>query len=83
MSKPKSSHNPFVHQERVWYPYVSPLDPCKPMCKKKYVVPSNQFLGFQPPNLPQYPPREALKRGTLWPILFSPYHKRKKHKGDE
>jgi spore coat protein JA len=30
-------------------------------------------LGFQPPNLPQFSPQEALRKGTLWPILFSPY----------
>ncbi|SFI99782.1 spore coat protein JA [Thermoflavimicrobium dichotomicum] len=65
--------NPYVDQERIWYPYISPYDPCPPICAKTYVVPPNQFLGFQPPNLPQYPPSQALYHGTLWPILFSPY----------
>ncbi|WP_246026944.1 spore coat associated protein CotJA [Laceyella sacchari] len=76
--------NPFVNQERTWYPYVSPFDPCPPLCKKTYVVPPNLFLGFQPPDLPQFPPNEALKRGTLWPIFYSPYRKKsKRHKGDQ
>ncbi|MFC7441341.1 spore coat associated protein CotJA [Laceyella putida] len=83
----KTSHdqqpNPFVNQERVWFPYVSPFDPCPPRRVKTYVVPPNQYLGFQPPNLPQYPPSKALMRGTLWPILFSPYRKKCRiRKGD-
>jgi spore coat protein JA len=32
------------------------------------------FIPFQPPRLPQYPPFEALQRGTLWPLFFSPYN---------
>jgi spore coat protein JA len=67
--------NPFIHQERFWYPFVSPYDPCPPIRVKRYVVPPNQFLGFQPPNLPQFPPAQALIKGTLWPALFSPYKK--------
>jgi spore coat protein JA len=43
---------------------------------KTFIVPPNLFLGFQPPNLPQFPPMEALHRGTLWPMLFSPYESR-------
>jgi hypothetical protein len=27
----------------------------------------------QPPNLPQYSPREALHKGTLWPALYFPW----------
>lgn len=68
----RQTPNPFQHQYRVWYPYHSPDDPC-PAQFKDYVVPPNQFLGFQPPNLPQFSMREALCRGTLWPILCSPY----------
>jgi len=76
--------NPFRDQVRVWYPYVSPFDPCKPRRVKTYVVPPNQYLGFQPPCLPQYSPRKALRCGTLWPILFSPYRKQSKMiKGDD
>jgi spore coat protein JA len=67
-------HNPFKYQERYWHPYISPLDPCPPLHVKRYVVPPNQFLGFQPPGLPQFSRGEALYRGTLWPILYSPYH---------
>ncbi|MGA9174882.1 MAG: spore coat associated protein CotJA [Thermoactinomyces sp.] len=83
MSKSKHTPNPYKHQNRVWYPYISPEDPCKPIRKKTYVVPPNQYLGFQPTNLPQFPPNKALKHGTLWPILYSPYHKPKFHKGDD
>lgn len=61
------------NQLREYAPFVSPLDPCPPMRKKTYVVPPNQFLGFQPPNLPQFSPQEALRYGTLWPALYSPY----------
>lgn len=67
--------DPFAQQTRTWYPYHSPADPCPPKEGKQYVVPPNQYLGFQPPNLPQYSPEEALSRGTLWPILFSPYER--------
>ncbi|MBH8606134.1 spore coat associated protein CotJA [Thermoactinomyces sp. CICC 10521] len=83
MSKFRRIPNPFIHQERVWCPYVSPDDPCIPIRKKRYVVPPNLFLGFQPPCLPQFPPSEALIHGTLWPILYSPYHKPKWQKGDD
>jgi len=67
--------NPIVHQERYWQPYVSPFDPCRPIRVKKYVVPPNQYIPFQPPCLPQFSPKEALRRGTLWPLLYSPYRK--------
>lgn len=61
-------------QKRVAYrPYVSPFDPCPPQKVKTYIVPPNQFLGFQPPDLPQFKPFEALRHGTLWPVLYSPY----------
>lgn len=63
-------------QIRAYRPYVGPFDPCPPQLVKTYVVPPNLFLGFQPPNLPQFPPAEALKHGVLWPILFSPYEGR-------
>jgi spore coat protein JA len=66
-------------QYRVWRPYVSPFDPCPPIREKVYNVPPNLFVGFQPMNLPQYSPREALRKGTLWPIFYSPYPP---HKGE-
>ncbi|MBM7569800.1 spore coat associated protein CotJA [Aquibacillus albus] len=61
---------------KYYYPYVSPFDPCKPISPKSYVTPPQLYLGFQPPNLPQYDPKEALFRGTLWPALYSKYDKK-------
>lgn len=58
---------------KYWYPYISPFDPCPPRRVKRYVTAPNLYLGFQPPNMPQFQPREALFKGTLWPALFSPY----------
>ncbi|MBE3596836.1 MAG: spore coat associated protein CotJA [Hydrogenibacillus sp.] len=63
-------------QERVYHPYVGPFDPCSPHTAKTYVLPPEVFLGFQPPTLAQFPPMEALRRGVLWPMLYSPYHGR-------
>lgn len=65
-----------ISQTRAYKPYVSPYDPCPPQMIKTYSVPPQLFLGFQPPNLPQFPPMKALKRGTLWPVLYSPYEGR-------
>lgn len=62
-----------IDQVRFYYPYVSPFDPCPPMRVKSYVVPPNLFVPFQPANLPQNTPHEALRLGTLWPLFFSPY----------
>ncbi|MCP3032695.1 spore coat associated protein CotJA [Halobacillus sp. A1] len=54
-----------------WYqPYVSTSDPCPPMRWKYYQTPPNLYLGFQPTGLPQYSLKEALCKGTLWPVLF-------------
>ncbi|MDI3256853.1 MAG: spore coat associated protein CotJA [Kyrpidia sp.] len=64
----------FTQQKR-YYPYVSPYDPCAPIRQKFYQTPPELYLGFQPPGLPQYSAREALARGTLWPALYSPYGK--------
>lgn len=55
---------------RSFVPYHSPLDPCPPIGKKYYSTPPNLFLGFQPPNLPQFTPKEALQKGTLWPVFY-------------
>ncbi|GAA4711807.1 spore coat associated protein CotJA [Brevibacillus fulvus] len=63
-------------QIRAWRPYISPFDPCPPQKVKTYIVPPNLFVGFQPPNLQQFPPAAALKYGTLWPIFYSPYEGR-------
>ncbi|MCF8567286.1 spore coat associated protein CotJA [Alicyclobacillus tolerans] len=64
-------------QWRVYYPYRSPFDPCPPL-EKAYIVPPNQYVTFQPKGLKQYTPREALRRGTLWPDLYSPYDRQRK-----
>ncbi|MDI3327002.1 MAG: spore coat associated protein CotJA [Alicyclobacillaceae bacterium] len=65
-------------QQKVYHPYVGPFDPCPPVRIKTYQTPPQLYLGFQPPGLPQFPPREALRRGTLWPALFSPYEGRRR-----
>ncbi|MCA1030551.1 spore coat associated protein CotJA [Bacillus timonensis] len=57
-----------------FYPYVSPFDPCPPLTCKQYVTPPNLYIGFQPPNLPQYSYKEALQKGTLWPAFYDPYY---------
>jgi spore coat protein JA len=65
------------NQLREYYPFVGPFDPCPPIRVKTYVVSPNQFIPFQPPGWPQFPLREALYRGTLWPALFSPYESKR------
>lgn len=60
-------------QLRSYRPFIGPHDPCPPKVEKFFVVPPNQFIGFQPANLPQFSPQEALAKGTLWPLLYSPY----------
>lgn len=71
---------PMPNQKRVWYPYSSPFDPCPPIKEKVYETPPQLFIPFQPMGLPQYSPREALKKGVLWPFLFSPYESKLKTK---
>jgi spore coat protein JA len=44
-------------------------------------VPPNQYINFQPMNLPQFSINEALFRGTLWPALYSPYEPQRAGKG--
>lgn len=60
-------------QWREWTPYVGANDPCPPIRVKRYVVPPNLYMPYQPMNLQQFPLNEALFRGTLWPALYSPY----------
>lgn len=62
-----------IPQFRVYTPYISPFDPCPPIREKIYNTPPQLYMNYQPPNLPQFPMAEALKRGTLWPALFGPY----------
>ncbi|MFD2445887.1 spore coat associated protein CotJA [Bacillus sp. CGMCC 1.16607] len=56
-----------------YHPYVSPFDPCKPITVKTFSTPPNLYIGFQPPNLPQFTPQEALRAGTLWKAFYDPY----------
>jgi len=57
-----------------WYPYASPFDPCRPIPCKVYSTPPNLYINFQPPNLPQFSAKEALYKGTLWPLLYDTYY---------
>jgi len=58
---------------KTWHPYISPFDPCPPMTVKTYSTPPHLYMGFQPPNLEQFSPMEALRAGTLWKVLYDPY----------
>ncbi|WHX50660.1 spore coat associated protein CotJA [Paenibacillus woosongensis] len=60
-------------QEVAWAPFVGPFDPCPPILCKTYSTPPQLFMHFQPLNLPQFSPKDALRHGTLWPALYSPY----------
>jgi spore coat protein JA len=71
--QPNQFKSASLNQVKSWRRTVSPFDPCPPQLVDTFVVPPNLYLGFQPPNLPQFSPQEALRKGTLWPILFSPY----------
>ncbi|WP_248930484.1 spore coat associated protein CotJA [Paenibacillus hamazuiensis] len=62
-----------ISNEKVYHPFVGPFDPCPPIIVKTYSTPPQLFIQFQPPNLPQFSPQEALMRGTLWPALYSHY----------
>jgi spore coat protein JA len=79
---PIASHSAHFHQKGGWVmsqtrkkyrPFVSPFDPCPPLLVKTYETPPQLYLGFQPPDLPQFSPSEALRHGTLWPDLYAPY----------
>jgi len=69
-------------QVRSWHPFISPLDPCPPVRVKYYSVAPQLFIPFQPPGLPQFSPMEALRHGTLWPALYSPYRANMGREGD-
>jgi spore coat protein JA len=60
-------------QVKEWHPFIGPHDPCRPITVKTYSTPPQLYIPFQPMNLPQFSPLEALKLGTLWPALYSPY----------
>lgn len=57
-----------------WHPYASPFDPCPPIKVKTYSTPPNLYIGFQPQNLPQFSPHEALRAGTLWKPFYDPWY---------
>ena len=60
-------------QYRISEPFIGPFDPCPPIRVKVFNTPPNLYLGFQPAQLPQFSLSDALKLGTLWPCLYSPY----------
>lgn len=67
------SVNAVNSQFKMYQPFVSPFDPCPPICVKTYNTPPHLYMNYQPMNLPQFSPSEALRLGTLWPALFAPY----------
>lgn len=60
-------------QVKAWTPFHSSFDPCPPIGQKFYRTPVDLYLTFQPPNLEQFPPQEALKNGTLWKVFYDYY----------
>ncbi|GAA0372622.1 spore coat associated protein CotJA [Bacillus horti] len=54
-------------------PFRGLFDPCPPLLYRTYETPPQLYMGFQPYDLPQFSPKEALQRGTLWPALYAPY----------
>ncbi|UNO50740.1 spore coat associated protein CotJA [Alicyclobacillus acidoterrestris] len=54
-------------------PFLSPFQPC-PALPKAFIVPPNQYITFQPSGLEQFSSTDALKHGTLWAPLYSPYN---------
>ncbi|WP_217997834.1 spore coat associated protein CotJA [Alicyclobacillus acidiphilus] len=59
-------------QWRSFAPFHSPLHPC-PALPKAFMVPPNQYITFQPSGMQQFSPEDALKHGTLWQPVHSPY----------
>ncbi|USK90634.1 spore coat associated protein CotJA [Rossellomorea marisflavi] len=71
------------HFYKTYEPYVSPFDPCPPITTKVYSTPPQLYMGFQPPGMEQFTPREALRTGTLWKAFYDPYYSPyEKMKGD-
>nr|WP_273130251.1 spore coat associated protein CotJA [Bacillus weihaiensis] len=67
---------PFAHHldyMKTYQPFYSRFDPCPPIGVKYYSTPPQLYMGFQPPGLQQFSPKEALKKGTLWAALYDPY----------
>ncbi|WP_374721519.1 spore coat associated protein CotJA [Peribacillus tepidiphilus] len=63
----------YFTNRKSYRPFHSPFDPCKPIGKKYYSTPPNLYIPYQPPNLEQFSPMEALKKGTLWKALYDYY----------
>ncbi|MEW9501549.1 spore coat associated protein CotJA [Jeotgalibacillus marinus] len=61
------------YSTKSYVPYHSPFDPCPPLQRKYYSTPPNLYIGFQPRNLQQFSPIEALKKGTLWTPFYDYY----------
>src|ERR1700719_547736 len=59
---------------QAYHPYLSPFDLCQPKNIKTYSTPPHLYLGYQPPNLSQFTPEQALRAGTLWNRLYDPYY---------
>jgi len=77
----QSSHSVHFTPIKSYQPFHGPFDPCPPIGYKFYRTPPNLYMNFQPPNLEQFPPYEALMKGTLWKPLYdfyeNPYKERK------
>lgn len=59
--------------DKTYDPFVSSFDPCIPIKSKTYSTPPHLYMGYQPANLAQLAPAEALKAGTLWKAFCDPY----------
>lgn len=55
-----------------YVPFQGKFDSC-PQVIKYYSTPPHIYLGFQEAGLEQFAPKEALKKGTLWPIFYEYY----------
>lgn len=73
MKGPQDQQQPAFTRVKSYQPFHSRFDPCPPIGLKYYSTPPHLYMGFQPPNLPQFSPQEALRKGTLWPALYDPY----------
>lgn len=57
-NNPKEMFTPI----KTYQPFHSIYDPCQPIGVKYYSTPPQLYMGFQPPNLQQFSPKEALKK---------------------
>ncbi|MFV0556351.1 MAG: spore coat associated protein CotJA [Lactovum sp.] len=55
-----------------YYPVKGRYEPCPPITKY-YSTPPHIYIGIQKEGLEQYSPKDALKKGTLWPIFYEYY----------